>query len=367
MATIPLGRPTIHRFVLSTLALLFLATAVLGTPTPFHPPSQQPDESPRYLPLPKLRQQAKIQDAWRDERFSRAPALLKKHGVDAWIMTMLEYSEDTVFFSMKSATDFSARRRTLYLFHTSTNFPNPMIWIDNTPQLWKELNETLTSLRPRSMQVHPLSPPPPSVSSVAPTDFALFLSISFANSSLKSTVLSTSPLLKSLKKSNRMQDLVRKNMVPGKPGDQVLKETLGDMKEEGIEGLVYSHPIGDWGHSAGTLIGMTNLQKTVPGVGSFPLLKNSWYSVELSASHWIPEWKYESPPTLSLPLPPSTTPSTLTPFFACSRTQNFQQEEDVAWSEETGKWEWVRGRQERFWLVKQKNVKVGLAGLAFQS
>ena len=27
------------------------------------------------------------------------------------------------------------------------------------------------------------------------------------------------------------------------------------MKEEEIDGLVYSHPIGDWGHSAGPVLG----------------------------------------------------------------------------------------------------------------
>lgn len=37
-----------------------------------------------------------------------------------------------------------------------------------------------------------------------------------------------------------MQDLVRDSMVPGKSGDQVLKETLGKMSREKIEGLVYS-------------------------------------------------------------------------------------------------------------------------------
>lgn len=30
------------------------------------------------------------------------------------------------------------------------------------------------------------------------------------------------------------------------------------MKEEEIEGKIYCHPIGDWGHSAGTVIGTFN-------------------------------------------------------------------------------------------------------------
>ena len=58
-----------------------------------------------------------------------------------------------------------------------------------------------------------------------------------------------------LKKSNRMQEIVRSKMAVGKSGNQVLKESLAQMRDEGIDGRVYCHPIGDWGHSAGSLIG----------------------------------------------------------------------------------------------------------------
>lgn len=70
----------------------------------------------------------------------------------------------------------------------------------------------------------------------------------------------TSPpasLQEGLIKSNQIQDLLKNNMKPGKTGDKILFETRKQMEEENIEGLVYSHPIGDWGHSAGTLIGMS--------------------------------------------------------------------------------------------------------------
>ena len=41
----------------------------------------------------------------------------------------------------------------------------------------------------------------------------------------------------------------------GKSGNDILKECLATMNKEGIEGMIYSHPIGDWGHSSGTLLG----------------------------------------------------------------------------------------------------------------
>lgn len=61
-----------------------------------------------------------------------------------------------------------------------------------------------------------------------------------------------------LKKANRMQDIVLANMKPGTTGNQVLQQSLQRMKNEGIEGQIYCHPIGDWGHDAGAVIGMFN-------------------------------------------------------------------------------------------------------------
>ena len=62
-------------------------------------------------------------------------------------------------------------------------------------------------------------------------------------------------LLAGLGKGNRAQDIVKSHMKVGKTGNEILKASLEQMKSEGIEGKVYCHPIGDWGHSAGTLIG----------------------------------------------------------------------------------------------------------------
>jgi hypothetical protein len=62
-------------------------------------------------------------------------------------------------------------------------------------------------------------------------------------------------LLDGLHNANRLQDIVKSNMEIGTSGNQILKRSLEQMKNEGIKGKIYSHPIGDWGHSAGTLIG----------------------------------------------------------------------------------------------------------------
>jgi hypothetical protein len=62
-------------------------------------------------------------------------------------------------------------------------------------------------------------------------------------------------LLQGLKDGNKLQDFVRKRMVPGVTGDDVLRDVKRDMKDGGLKGLIYSHPIGDYGHSAGAIIG----------------------------------------------------------------------------------------------------------------
>ena len=131
-----------------------------------------------------------------------------------------------------------------------------------------------------------------------------------------------------MQKVNRLQDIVRSQMKPGRTGNDILKQSLKQMRKEGLEGKVYCHPIGDWGHSAGTLIGMTNLQDGVPVLGDLPLLGEGYYSVELYAEHFVPE---------------------------VGETVNFYLEEDVYYDAEKGTWEWVWGRQEEFWVIKSES------------
>ncbi len=77
----------------------------------------EPGTAQRLHPVPDLREQAAIQQEWLTLRLERMlPGLMRKYGVEMWIVPMREYNEDPVFSSLVSATTFAARRRTIYVF-----------------------------------------------------------------------------------------------------------------------------------------------------------------------------------------------------------------------------------------------------------
>ncbi|KAG9233336.1 hypothetical protein BJ875DRAFT_403221 [Amylocarpus encephaloides] len=406
----------------------------------------------QYHQLPPLREQADIQDAWNSERISNIPSILQKYGIDAWLMSQKEYAEDTVFWSLKSANQFSARRRTVNLFiaNPAEGTPSKYTWIDNTSQVWDDIILVLEEQKPAKIAInadegsafssglhvgemgifkeklgyrwaerfviermiaiefiaamvpsrlpwykklqattwamieegfsgsvitpgettneltpdvewwlrskiqqmnyttwfHPSvsilggrSPFPPNESAVV-IEYGDLLHVDFGVTALgmntdtqhmayvlypgETEANIPKGYLEGLKQVNRLQDIVRDNMKVGASGNSILKKSLGQMRVEGFEGRVYSHPIGDWGHSAGTLIGMFNLQDSVEVLGDIPLLPDMYYSIELYAEHFVPER---------------------------NATMEFFLEEDVFWNQKSESFEWVVGRQEEYHLI----------------
>ena len=97
-------------------------------------------------------------------------------------------------------------------------------------------------------------------------------------------------LQKAFKKANRLQDILTENFKAGKTGNQILTDALAQAQKEGINGSIYTHPIGFHGHAAGPTIGMWDNQKGIPGPGDYPMFPNTAYSIELNASVAIHEW-----------------------------------------------------------------------------
>src|SRR5476651_2399952 len=68
-------------------------------------------------PFGTLREQAALQQEWLRKRLDGfLPGLMRKHGIDLWVVPMREYNEDPVFASITAPETFFARRRTIYVF-----------------------------------------------------------------------------------------------------------------------------------------------------------------------------------------------------------------------------------------------------------
>lgn len=100
-------------------------------------------------------------------------------------------------------------------------------------------------------------------------------------------------LVNALYDGNRVQDFLTKNMIKGKTGNQILAKALQDAKDNGLLPAIYTHPLGAYGHSAGTTIGMWDAQGGVmkDDGENYPLNPNTVYAIELNATVNIPEWK----------------------------------------------------------------------------
>ena len=111
----------------------------------------------------------------------------------------------------------------------------------------------------------------------------------------------------------------------GAPGNAALAGALSAARAEGLTPSIYCHPIGDHGHAAGPPIGMTDYQGGVPVRGDYVFRPNTWHSIELNATHPVPEWD--------------------------NQPVRFALEEDAALMPD-GTWDWIDGRQTEFYLIR---------------
>ncbi len=450
----------------------------------------QAQEIRTYRPFGTLREQADMQQRWLTQRMETVlPVLMRKHGVEFWVVPMREYNEDPVFTSIVSPTTFAARRRTIYVFVerctkavASTPAPSTApcferIALGGTSQggvfravrstqaaagpagsqsqrqaelwgaeQWQVLKQLVEERKPSSIAVNTsttwafadglssgesagmreaLGPAWASkirsvdalavdlIASRLPEEEVVFkrmteivwgiIDTAFSNVVITPGVTRTQDVVwwmrqkvndlglgtwfqpsvdvqrmgvseaqlgenpviqrgdvlhcdfgitahrlntdtqhmgyvlrdgetsvpaglqRALENSNTLQDIVVSEIKPGRTGNEVLKGSLARMKARGIDGTVYSHPIGMHGHGAGPLIGLWDYQDGVPGRGDGKVIPSMWFSIELQATTPVAEWNNQ--PVRSA------------------------QEEDVI-VDSNGVVRWALARQTKFWLVK---------------
>jgi len=453
------------------LGLALLAPGALAGQAP--PAVPVPQDAPaRYHELPPLRVQAAERQVWLEARLDRVlPALMEEYGVEMWILSMREYAEDPVFWSIAAPTTFAARRRSIYVFtrrpdgsverlalgggdqggvYEAYRSTRPVsqaqgdgagsaeLWGDEqwrllrelvedrdpanivlnidevqafsdglhagereameralgpyvervrreprlavdyiaarVPEMmprYREVTETVHAILSRAFSSAVITPGETTVDDVrwwlreevqrlgmttwfhpsvsvqreaelpaGPTviergdllwvDFGvvamnLHTDTQHLGYVLREGETDAPPGLKRcLATTNRLQDILLADMEPGRSGNAILADALAVMRAEGIDGTIYTHPIGDHGHGAGPLIGRWDAQEGVPGRGDVVLRPSTWHSIELQSTSSIPEWG--------------------------GKRASCRQEEE-AYLDEEGDRHWVFRRQEDFHLV----------------
>lgn len=100
-------------------------------------------------------------------------------------------------------------------------------------------------------------------------------------------------LREALQKGNQVQDILTANMRAGRTGNEILASSLEQARQKGLKPAIYSHPLGSFGHSAGTTIGMWDAQEGVmrDDGENYPLQPGTVYAIELNTTVSLPEWK----------------------------------------------------------------------------
>ena len=114
-------------------------------------------------------------------------------------------------------------------------------------------------------------------------------------------------LQKAMDNTNALQDaLMLRAARPGRTGGEVYDLTMAEMKQKGIEAMIYSHPIGNQGHGLGASIDFRASQTVNPtheavGPSSQERLRDgSYQSIELNTKTAIPNGRPENLQSIEL-------------------------------------------------------------------
>jgi len=95
-------------------------------------------------------------------------------------------------------------------------------------------------------------------------------------------------LKRALTNTNKLQDALFTHIKPGVKGFEVYDATMADMKNQGIEAMIYSHSVGTQGHALGASV---DFRRPTTGAPTEPAFREGSYtSIELNTSTPVAEW-----------------------------------------------------------------------------
>ena len=101
-------------------------------------------------------------------------------------------------------------------------------------------------------------------------------------------------LKEAMKRNNRFQDIVRNNMAKGLSGNETFRLSIEEGKKEGLRPVLYSHPCGLFGHSAGPTIGLWDNQSDKIPHGEVKIHKDTSYALELSIIEYLQMYEQDT-------------------------------------------------------------------------
>lgn len=148
--------------ILRTTAFLLIFLILLPLKT-----HAQNDITPHIL---DMRERAQVIDEWLEYRLDHVvPELMRREGIDMWVLVAREYNEDPVLLTMLPATWQSSRRTTILVFFDPGNgepverlavarynigFFETQWFPDEEPDQWKRFAQVVEELKPQKIGIN---------------------------------------------------------------------------------------------------------------------------------------------------------------------------------------------------------------------
>jgi len=150
--------------------LIALALGFIFAPLTTQIAHAQEVADPATPEIYSMRERAALRDAWLVKRLDRViPQVMRREGVDMWVIIAREYNEDPVVKTMLPATWLRARRRTILVFFDPGEGPVerlavsrypvgdafPSAWApEDEPEQWKRLAQIIETRDPSRIAVN---------------------------------------------------------------------------------------------------------------------------------------------------------------------------------------------------------------------